>query len=154
VIPTSPQTVEKITAPVTPTSPDISSFALFGGHQHAVQSSQPAGPNPAPGATATLAAGTVFSTITDDTYVGDATYDNRHLRINGATVVMNGVRSFRNVGLVKGAMLRGGRFGPGRNGRGYVSEVLQEEGMMGSRETYPALRACRSWSRLVSIPDR
>ncbi|MBI5741952.1 MAG: Ig-like domain-containing protein [Nitrospirae bacterium] len=57
--------------------------------------------------TATFNAGTVWTTINAPTVIGegDATFDNKNLRISGATVTVNGTHSFKNIDLLNGAAL-------------------------------------------------
>ena len=57
--------------------------------------------------TAVFNAGTVWTTINSPTEIGegDAAFDNRNLRISGATVTVNGAHRFQNIELLNGAAL-------------------------------------------------
>jgi hypothetical protein len=60
-----------------------------------------------PDQTAIFQAGTVWTVIHANTLIGegDAAYDDRNLRIDAATVTVDGAHSFRNVELLNGAVL-------------------------------------------------
>ncbi len=57
--------------------------------------------------TAVFNAGTVWTTMNSPTTIGegDTAFDNKNLRITGATVTVNGPHSFKNVELLNGAVL-------------------------------------------------
>ncbi|MCK6556256.1 Ig-like domain-containing protein [Candidatus Binatia bacterium] len=57
------------------------------------------------GATATFATGAPVTVINSATDIFDASLDDQNLRIDGATVTVDGTRTFRNVELLNGAVL-------------------------------------------------
>jgi hypothetical protein len=63
--------------------------------------------NVLPDQTASLSAGTVWTIIDTETWIGDGdtSFDDQNLRIDGATVTIDGTHSFRNVELLNGAVL-------------------------------------------------
>ena len=58
-----------------------------------------------PAGLASFATGTPVTLIDSDLTIDDASFDDQNLRIDGATVTLEGPRSFRNVELVNGAVL-------------------------------------------------
>ncbi|MBI5016415.1 MAG: Ig-like domain-containing protein [Deltaproteobacteria bacterium] len=60
-----------------------------------------------PDQTASFTAGTVWTVIASPTVIGEGetTYEDRNLRISGASVTVNGAHAFQNVDLVNGAVL-------------------------------------------------